>query len=86
MECYEKLARAAETEAQFRAIGLAGQANVHVLRDEQSLADKKLAMLVQVLDDLPPDVQQAIGAELHPRLRAGFQRLRSEVSGAPGRP
>jgi eukaryotic-like serine/threonine-protein kinase len=74
LRCYEQLAEAAD-DLQFQAIGLVGQANVYILRDDQSLAHQKLASLVQLLERLPAEVRQVIVMEIHPRLRPELERL-----------
>ena len=78
LRCYDQLAGAA-TDLQFRAIGLSGQANVYILRDDQSLAHQKLASLVQVLERLPAEVRQVILMEIHPRLRPELERLNRDL-------
>lgn len=83
LRCYEQLADAETADAEFRAIGLSGQANVYILRDEQSLAHQKLAAFVQLLEQLPPDVRQRILQELHPRLRPELERLRQDLKAEP---
>jgi hypothetical protein len=79
LACYEQLASAGAADLQFRAIGLSGQANVYILRDEQSLAHQKLAAFVQLLDRLPPEVRQVILMEIHPRLRPELERLNRDL-------
>ncbi len=86
LRCYEQLADAETADLQFRAIGLSGQANVYILRDEQSLAHQKLAAFVQLLDRLPAAVRQVILMEIHPRLRPELERLRRDVKAAPADP
>lgn len=76
--CYDQLAAAA-ADLQFRAIGLSGQANVFILRDDQSLAHQKLASLVQLLERLPDEVRQVILMEIHPRLRPELERLNRDL-------
>ncbi len=83
LRCYEQLADAETADLQFRAIGLSGQANVYILRDEQSLAHQKLAAFVQLLDRLPAEVRQVILMEIHPRLRPELERLRQDLKAAP---
>lgn len=78
LRCYERLAGAA-ADLQFRAIGLSGQANVYILRDDQSLAHQKLASLVQLLERLPAEVRQVILMEIHPRLRPELERLNRDL-------
>ncbi|HPM81268.1 MAG TPA: protein kinase [Candidatus Anammoximicrobium sp.] len=78
LRCYEQLANAETADLQFRAIGLSGQANVYILRGEQSLAHQKLAAFVQLLDRLPLEVRQVILTELQPRLRPELDRLRRD--------
>jgi len=79
LRCYDQLADAEAADLQFRAIGLAGQANVYILRDEQSLAHQRLATFVQLLDRLPAEVRQVILMELHPRLRPELERLNRDL-------
>ncbi len=86
LRCYEQLADAETADLQFRAIGLSGQANVYILRDEQSLAHQKLAAFVQLLDRLPTEVRQVILMEIHPRLRPELERLRRDLKAAPADP
>ena len=69
----------AAADLQFQAIGLAGQANVYILRDDQSLAHQKLALLVQLLERLPAEVRQVILMEIHPRLRPELARLTRDL-------
>ena len=79
LQAYEGLTSAEDADLQFRAIGLAGQANVYILRDEQSLAHQRLAAFVQLLDRLPTEVRQVILMELHPRLRPELERLNRDL-------
>jgi len=81
LRSYDQLADAADP--QFRAIGLAGQANVYILRDEQSLAHQKLALLVQLMEGLPSGVRQLIVMEINPRLRPELERLNRDLQVAP---
>ncbi len=83
LRCYEHLAGAETADPQFCAVGLSGQANVYILRDEHSLAHQKLAAFVQLLDRLPAEVRQVILTELHPRLRPELERLRRDLNAAP---
>ncbi len=82
-ERYQRLLEAETGDDEFRAIGLAGLANVHMLRGEQSQAHKQLAALGLLLDRLPPEVQQLIRADIDPRLRPELQRLSRDLRAAP---
>ncbi len=82
-ERYQHLLEAETGDDEFRAIGLAGLANVHMLRSEQSQAHKQLAALGLLLNRLPPEVQQLIRADIDPRLRPELQRLSRDLRAAP---
>jgi len=78
MECYEYLVAAGSSHLQFQAIGWAGQANVHVLRDEMNEAKTKLDELVRLYDQLPSGLQQLLRMEINPRLRTELRLLRGD--------
>jgi serine/threonine-protein kinase len=79
MEHYSDLVEADDADAQFRAIGLLGQANVLMLRGEHEQAKQKLLALVPLSDELPVGLRQLLIMELNPRLRLEFESLRREV-------
>ena len=81
LRSYDQLAKA--SDQQFQAVGLAGQANVYILRDEQALAHQKLASLVQLMEGLPTGVRQVILMEIHPRLRPELERLNRDLQIGP---
>ena len=82
MSCYGDLVETDYADAQFQAIGLAGQANVLMLRGEQDQAKQKLLALLPLFDQLPGGLKQLLIMEINPRLRLEFENLRREV-GAP---
>jgi serine/threonine-protein kinase len=82
-ERYQRLLDAEKGDDEFRAIGLAGLANVHILRGEQSQAYKQLAALGLLLDRLPPEVRQLIRADIDPRLRPELERLSRDLRTEP---
>jgi len=87
MKCYSDLVEADYADPQFQAIGLAGQANILMLRDEQEEAKQKLLALVPLFDQLPGTVKQILIMEIDPRLRLEFDNLRKAmgVPSTPGR-
>ncbi len=76
---YQRLLDAEKGDDEFRAIGLAGLANIHILRGEQSQAYKQLAALGLLLDRLTPEVRQLIRADIDPRLRPELERLSRDL-------
>jgi serine/threonine-protein kinase len=90
LQYYDQLANVQPPDPMFRAIGVVGRANVHVLRGEISPAKQQLATFVQLYDQLPSHVRGYIAAEVNPRLRPELERLnrelRSNRSGFPGPP
>jgi serine/threonine-protein kinase len=82
-ERYQRLLESEMGDDEFRAIALAGLANVDILRDEQSQAYRRLAALGLLLDDLPPEVRQLIRADIDPRLRPEFERLSRDLRAEP---
>jgi serine/threonine-protein kinase len=77
-QCYSELENA-QDNPELQAIGLAGQANVHILRGESSQATQRLLTLVRILDQLPAakrePLRRLLDAELNPRLRPHWQQL-----------
>ena len=79
-ECYAELADVDATQVQFQAIGLAGQANIHLLRGEKPLAKQSLVALLRVFEDLPPNLKRLFLTELDSRLRPEWDQLYREAS------
>jgi hypothetical protein len=84
MKHYTDLADANTGEPEFRAIGLVGQANVHLLRGELNQANQRLAALVMLFSDLQRPVQQMLMLEVNPRLRPELDQLIREYSTEDG--
>jgi serine/threonine-protein kinase len=80
---YGRLASAETGDDEFRAIGTAGLATVHLLRGETSEAQKQLAALGLLMDRLPEEVRQLIIAEIDPRLRPELMRLARDLRAGP---
>ena len=76
--CYRELIDAGACDPQFQAIGLAGRANILVLRDELNLAKQELVKLAPLLDQLPVGMRTLLYDELKPSLRYELYRLRNE--------
>ena len=75
LESYAQLADTSEVDLQFRAHGLVGLANVHVLRGEMSRANQQLAALAQLMPELPREMRPYLINEVNPRLRPELRRL-----------
>ena len=75
LESYARLADASEVDLQFRAQGLVGLANVHLLRGEMSRANQQVAALAQLLPELPRQMRPYLISEVNPRLRPELRRL-----------
>lgn len=85
MDCYGDLVEADYSDTQFQAFGLAGQANVLMLRGEKDEARQKLLALVPLFDQLPGALKQILIMEINPRLRLEFESLRRAMEPESGR-
>ncbi len=79
-EYYAELADVDATQVQFQAVGLAGQANIHLLRGEKPLAKQSLVALLRVFEELPPNLKRPFLTELDSRLRPEWNQLYREAS------
>jgi serine/threonine-protein kinase len=71
---YSELANI-ESETQFQAFGLVGQANVYALQGDKTRAYEKLASLKPVYDKLrQPNLRYELRRQLEPDLRTRFDR------------
>jgi len=84
LTCFTELAGPQIGDLQFRAIGLAGTANVYALRGEMQKANQQLSLLAHLFPDLPRDFRQMILNEVNPRLRAELQQLIKEFESPDG--
>ncbi len=83
LQCFAELASPQIGDPYFRAIGLAGLANIYLLRGEMQKANQQLPPLVQLFPELPRDVRQFLIDEVNDRLRTELQQLIKEFdSGA----
>jgi serine/threonine-protein kinase len=82
-EVYDALARVGDTQQQFQAVGLAGQARLHMLRNERGQARQSLAALAAIFAELPAHVRGPLLQEIHPQLRPELDRLLQETRRAP---
>jgi eukaryotic-like serine/threonine-protein kinase len=69
LEMYTQVAETDAPQPRLRASGLVGQANVHLLRGEETQAKQLMVPLQRLVRDLPADQQRLIHAELNFRLR-----------------
>ena len=74
---YEQLARLDDSESQFKASGLIGQANILLHRGNLAAAKQKLVALRPYFDQL--ESRNALYQQLDPKLRPELQRLREET-------
>lgn len=74
-DCYAELANVDATQVQFQASGLAGQANIHLLRGEKQLAKQRLVDLLRIFEELPPNLKWPFLTELDPRVRSEWEQL-----------
>lgn len=84
LECFRLLASPQFDDPYFRATGLAGLANVYLARGELQQAYQQLPPLVQLLPDLPQEVQQMVIDEVHTRLRTELRTLIQEFDSPDG--
>jgi tetratricopeptide (TPR) repeat protein len=75
LQSFGELAAAQVDDPYFRAIGLAGLANVYLLRGEMQKANQQLPLLVQLFPDLPREVRQMLIDEVNVRLRTELRQL-----------
>jgi len=79
MTCYSDLLEADYADTQFQAIGLAGQANVLMLRGDKDEAKQKLLALVPLFDRLSGPLKQILIKELDLSLRLEFDSIRQAM-------
>jgi eukaryotic-like serine/threonine-protein kinase len=84
LESYSKLTDARVVDPEFRATGLAGLANVYLLRGELSRANQSLVALAQLFAELPREVRQLLINEVNSRLHPELQRLTRELQAEEG--
>jgi len=68
------------TQVQFQASGLAGQANIHLLRGEKHLATQRLVALLRIFEELPPKSEVALPDGTRPPCAFRWEQLYREAA------